>query len=49
MTIFRALLGPLAGLLVGLGVLIGGQPGRALIIAGTVLFGVAVVLVPLGV
>lgn len=49
MAVFRALLVPLAGLLVGLGVLITGQVGRALIIAGTVLFGVAVVLVPLGV
>jgi hypothetical protein len=48
MSVFRALLVPLAGLLIGLGLLISGQVGRAFIIAGTVLFGVAVVLVPLG-
>lgn len=43
--LFRALLLPLAVLLVGLGVLIGGKVGHALIICGTVLAGVAVVLV----
>jgi hypothetical protein len=44
-TVFFALLVPLAGLLLGLGCLFGGRVGHVLVIAGTVLFGVAAVLV----
>lgn len=44
MPVFRAVLLPLAGLLLGLGCLIGGRAGNVLVIAGTVLFGVATVL-----
>lgn len=45
MATFRLLLLPLAVLLIGLGVVIGGRPGHILAITGTVLAGVAVVLV----
>lgn len=45
--LLRVLLLPLAVLLLGLGVLIGGRAGHGLLIAGTVLAGVAVVLVAL--
>lgn len=45
MPLLYALLVPVAGLLLGLGCLIAGRVGRALLIVGTVLFGVAVVLV----
>jgi hypothetical protein len=45
MDVFRAVLLPLAVLVLGIGVLVGGKVGHVLIIAGTVLAGVAVVLV----
>lgn len=48
MTLFLSVLLPLAVLLVGLGILLGGTLGRALIVAGTVLAGVDVVLVLIG-
>jgi hypothetical protein len=43
--VLRALLIPLAVLCAGLGVLIGGRVGNGLVIAGTVLAGVATVLI----
>lgn len=48
MELLRVLLLPLAVLLVGLGVLIGGRVGHALLIGGTVLAGVVCVLVLIG-
>lgn len=45
MTTFRAIMVPLAVLCIGIGMLAGGKLGHLLIIAGTVLAGVAVVLV----
>lgn len=42
---FRVLLLPLAVLCLGAGMLLGGRLGHGLIIAGTILVGVAVVLV----
>lgn len=45
MTLLGALVVPVAGLLLGLGVLIGGQVGRVLLILGTAAFGAACVLV----
>lgn len=44
MTLFGALIVPAAGLLIGLGVTIGGQTGRVLMILGTAAFGAACVL-----
>ena len=43
--LWRVLLLPLAVLLLGLGALVGGRAGHILMIGGTVLAGVAVVLV----
>lgn len=45
---WRVLLLPLAVLLLGSGVLVGGRAGHVLLVAGTVLAGVAVVLVATG-
>lgn len=47
--LFRALLIPLAVLLLGLGMLLGDRLGQVLTISGTVLAGVAAVLVMAGV
>lgn len=41
---FLALIVPVAGLLLGLGVTLGGQVGRVLVILGTAAFGAACVL-----
>ena len=41
----RSLILPLGAFAIGLGMLVGGQAGKALIVVGTVLCGVAVVLV----
>jgi hypothetical protein len=43
--LIKALLVPLGGLLIGAGVFIGGRPGQILAAIGTILFGVATVLV----
>lgn len=48
MRVFLAVLLPLAVLLLGVGALVGGDLGRVLLIAGTVLAGVDVVLVLAG-
>lgn len=42
--LLRALLVPIGGLCLGLGVLVGGNVGKGLLIVGTVLFGAATVL-----
>ena len=47
-TLFLAVLLPLAVLVIGLGVLIGGNVGRVLLIAGCILAGVDLVLVLTG-
>jgi hypothetical protein len=43
-SVFAALIVPAAGLLIGLGVLIGGRVGQVLLIVGTAAFGAACVL-----
>lgn len=48
MTLFRAVILPLAVLTLGIGILVGGKFGHVLIIAGTVLAGVATALVLVG-
>jgi hypothetical protein len=48
-TLLRALMVPLAGLCAALAILIGGRPGVVLAVVSAVLFGVAALLIPMGV
>lgn len=48
-TLLRALLVPLGGLCAALAILIGGRPGTVLAVAAAALFGVAALLIPMGV
>ena len=49
MTLLRELLVPLGGLCAALAILIAGRPGVVLAVVAAVLFGVAALLIPMGV